>query len=157
MKILETVNLDNNSSFSVWHSDHIALRSVLSLILKNYAGQLNNKFVVPTNVWAKFDDAKVVWAQDQLGQILGGICFYIDHEFNMGNIMIVFKNGTEYRKDIHATCMKHFRSIAKSAGMTVIVQHTHVENHEDIELAKYSNLSPTFYFLSQSLVDNDQE
>jgi hypothetical protein len=75
----------------------------------------------------------------------------------MGNIMIVFKNGTEYRKDIHATCMKHFRSIAKSAGMTVIVQHTHVENHEDIELAKYSNLSPTFYFLSQSLVDNDQE
>jgi hypothetical protein len=155
MNLLETTQL-NNEDISIWSATHVAIRSVLSLILKNYAQLLENKFVVPSIVWEKFDHAKVVWAVDANNTILGGICFVIEDELDIASILLVFKEGSRYTKEIHDVCMKHFRVIAKDERMTVAIQCVHIDNHEDIELAKHVNLSPSYYFLSQPLVDDDQ-
>jgi hypothetical protein len=156
MKLLETITINENN-YSVWYSNHIALRSVLSIILKNFADQLDKKFIVPTLVLHDLEDAQVIYISSAADEIIGGICFRVNKEFNMGEIFIVFKEGTHYTKDLHEICVRHFKSVVKEAGMTVIIQHVHVDNHDYLELARHVDLKPTYYFLSQSLVDNDQE
>lgn len=156
MILLDTQFIENNK-VEFYFSDSISLRSVLSLILKNYAEYLDKKYVFPTGTWEKLDEAKVVYAVDHNDTILGGICFVLDRILNVGTIFIVFKEGKLYTKEIHKHCMDHFKNVSKKEGMGTVVHCLHRDNTEDIELAEHVNLIPTYYFLTQSLVDNDQE
>jgi hypothetical protein len=155
MKLLETVIINENS-YSIWYSNHIALRSVLSAILKNVANQLDKKFIAPSTIIHDLEEARAIYISSAADEIIGGICFRVDKEFNMGEFS-VFKEGTHYTKDLHEICVRHFKSVVKEAGMTVIVQQIHVDDHDYLDLARHIDLKPTWYILSQSLADNDQE
>lgn len=155
MNFLDT-QIINNQKIDFYFSDSISLRSVLSLLLKNYAEYLDKKYVVPTGTWEKLDEAKVVYAESS-GKILGGICFVLDHTLNISTIFIVFKEQNFYNKDIHFYCMEHLKNVSKKEGMGVLVHCLHKDNEIDIELAQHVNLTPSFYFLTQNLVDNDEE
>lgn len=156
MIILDSQFIDNQK-IDFHYSDTISLRSVLSLILKCYAEYLDKKYVFPTGTWEKLDDAKVVWAVNESNKILGGICFVLDKTLAIGTIFIVFKEANLYNAEIHKFCMEHFKNVARKEGMNSLVHCLHKDNKEDIELAKNTDLIPTYYFLTQSLVDNDEE
>ncbi len=156
MNLLDTQNIDNKT-INFYYSEHIALKSVLSSILRNYSDCLDKKYMVPVGLWKKLDDARAVYATDSDNNLLGGICFIIDKVLDISSVFIVFKEGESYTKPIHGFCWEHFKNISKEENVAAIVQHIHKNNNLDIDLAEHVKLSPTYYFLTQSLADNDEE
>lgn len=152
--LLDTVQI-NNHEIKIWYSEHIAIRSVLSLIFKGYAKLIDQKFLFPNINWEKFGGASVVWATNSDEKIIGGICFELDKSYNAGFIKLVFVEvETEYTADVNNSCLVQVKKIVKEHGMNSLMQQIHVDNQADIDIAYAGGLKPSFYLLSRSLVDD---
>lgn len=153
--ILEKTTIEGYTYF-INYSNNIAIGNLLSLILKNFAELLKKNFVVPNIDWTEMDDAESIYVTNENNDVIGGICFTFNDNFNAAIIGIVFKDGEKYTKTLHEHCTKHLKVQVKKAGKAVIVQTVNFKNEIDLEYASHVGLDPTFYILSRSLLDDDQ-
>ena len=154
--LLETTH-SNGQEIKIWHSDHIALRHVLSLLFKGYAKLLEQKFLFPSLNWENFGDSKIVWVTNIEGKIIGGMHYELDTKnYNAGVIKLVFvENEKEYTEEVHGFCLAHLKKLVKQHNLGWIVQQVHIDNQVNLDLAFSTGLKPSFYLLSRSLVDED--
>lgn len=154
--LLETTH-SNGKEIKIWHSDHIALRPVLSLLFKGYAKLFDQKFLFPSVNWESFGNSMVMWITNAEEKIIGGIHYALDNkEYNAGVIRLVFiENENEYTEEVHGFCLEQLKKIIKQHNLGLLIQQVHIDNQVDMDLAFSAGLKPSFYFLSRSLVDDD--
>jgi hypothetical protein len=123
--------------------------------MKKIADMLDKKQLFSNLDWGKFGESQVVWATTPNDLIIGGICFSIDKPHNMAQIDFVFtENESLYNAEINNLCMAHVKLISKKLGLTGIMQHIHVDNKQDIQLAQDAGMTASFYLLTRPLIDD---
>jgi RimJ/RimL family protein N-acetyltransferase len=100
--------------------------------------------------WATFgmpfrNSSSVIWIENDLRQVMGGICYDILDDRKEGWINLSF-TGPDFRgQGINAIAHKHFESICRAKGMSHIGSIVHKDNVKRIQSAEKVGLSPDFY------------
>lgn len=152
MNLLEKTTV-NDKIIYIRHSPHIAINSIMSLILKNLADKIDKEFINPNIEWENYQNAQVVFVTNNEQRILGGIVFCIKVEINVAEILTIFSNNEEFTDDILNLCMASFKNFLKFQNINSLMQIIHLENHEEIKAATNLNLQPKYYVVSSSFDD----
>jgi len=147
-KIKDTLDKLGNQ-VELWHSDTLAWSPAFTLFLRVYADTVDQGMAL--NQIPFKNGNRITWAQDDSGNILGGICYEYFSESKTGWIVLSF-TAPEYRgRGINELCHEIFENDCKSLGANNLASLVSVNNESRIKSAAKVGMTPKFYRMQKKI------
>jgi hypothetical protein len=150
MKYLADVEDKFGNLVEIYFSENLAYSSVYALVLKTHL-EIVEKKLAPPALGKLNDNTKVIWAQDKVGNILGGIAFNIIEELFAGFIELSFTAEEHRGKGINGICHKYFEQYVKNLGINLITSLVHINNTQRLRSAEKENFKPAYYLMYKKI------
>jgi GNAT superfamily N-acetyltransferase len=147
MKLLDTINKDNDSIQI--YIGQLSFSPVFSLVLRTYA-EIVEKKLAPPHLDLDNTDS-VIWAQRTDGNILGGICYKFEEDWNSAYIQLSFTAENSRGLGINSLCHPYVEQNAKSLGYTRVMSMVHINNTARLKSAEKVGLKPMFYMMHKKI------
>ena len=147
MKLLDTISKDHDI-IQIFISQ-LSFSPAFSLVLRTYA-ELVEKKLAPPNLELENTNS-VIWAQKPDGNILGGICYSFEEDWNSAYIQLSFTAESSRGLGINALCHPYVEHEAKSLGYTRVMSMVNINNEARLKSARKVGLHPLFYIMHKKI------
>jgi RimJ/RimL family protein N-acetyltransferase len=140
MKVLDTID---DRKLTVYQSDNIVSTSPFNLMFECYMEIVAQGW---TTLGIPFRNSNsVIWIENDLRQVMGGICYEIIDDRKEGWINLNFTSSDFRGQGINAIAHEYFESICRSRGMRHIGCVVHKDNVNSIQSCKKVGFKSDFY------------
>ena len=148
MKLLDTTVDKNNNPIQIYISQ-LSFSPAFSLVLRTYAEIVDKKLAPPHLDLGNTDS--VIWAQNIDGNILGGICYKFEEDWNSAYIQLSFTDENSRGLGINSICHHYVEQDAKKLGYSRVMSMVHINNTARLKSAEKVGLKPMFYMMHKKI------
>lgn len=140
---------NQGNALNIYMQDNLNMCPALSLFLKVYAETIDTGFSNSVPFYG--DKQRMVWAESESGEVMGGICYEYRQPVRMGWIVLSFTDPKYRGRGINEILHKYMENDIRELGGYRVCSYVSINNKSRLKAAEKVGLKPQFYRMNKNL------